>query len=274
MGTHFIPNDDDSIITGVVTDIKVDCEKIKDIRKCFGDQEAFSKMYEEVHRTLLLQGLSNTLRSEVENECFQNVFYYITTYLGAKLRNKKYERMLKNEIPVYDLRRVAKLPEENQRLLDYFGYSYIGIPYRKQLIFVYGTRDDIPYSYIVIYPGLRIKNIGSMRFVLYHEYKHYLQWMNNECMTEGDDAHRGKGDRSEHQADWYAAKRMWAEGYSEEVLKHIDFMRKQYEKCPSSPVVADFKYRSELLRRAYRRYISTISKKYPASVILLRSLYE
>ena len=93
-------------------------------------------------------------------------------------------------------------------------------------------------------------------------------------MAEGDDAHHGKGDRSEHQADWYAAKRMWAEGYSEEVLKHIDFMRKQYEKCPSSPVVADFKYRSELLRRAYRRYISTISKKYPASVILLRSLYE
>lgn len=260
MGTHFIPNDDDSIITGVVTDIKVDYEKIKDIRKCFGDQEAFSKMHDEVHRTALLKGLMKTLHSEIESECIQNIFYYITEYLGDKLRHKKYERMLKNEIPVYDLRRVAKLPEENQRILEYFGYSYMGIPYRKQLIFVYGIKDDVPYSYIAIYPGLRTKNIGSMRFALYHEYKHYLQWMNNECMTEGDDAHQGKGDRSEHQADWYAVKRMCAEGYSKEVLEHIDFMRKQYEKCPSSPTVSDFKYRSELLRRAYRRYISTTSK--------------
>lgn len=260
MGTHFIPNDDDSVITGVVTDVKVDYEKLEDIRKCFGSQEAFDGMRDEVHRTLLLQGLSNTLRSEVENKCFENVLRYITAYLGDKLRNKKCEYMLKNQLPVYDLRRVAKLPEENQRLLEYFGYSYIGIPYRKQLIFVYGTRDDAPYSCIVIYPGLRTKNIGSMRFALYHEYKHYLQWMNNECMTESDDAHRGKGARSEHQADWYAAKRMCAEGYSEEVLEHIDFMRKQYEKCPSSPTVSDFKYRSELLSRAYRRYISTTGK--------------
>lgn len=260
MGAHFIPNDDDSVITGVVTDVTIDCRKLEDIRRCFGSQEAFDMMYDEVHRTLLLQGLSNTLRSEIENECFENVLRYITAYLGDKLRNKKYERMLKNHLPVYDLRRVAKLPEENQRLLDYFGYSYIGIPYRKQLIFVYGIRDDIPYSYIVIYPGLRTKNIGSMRFVLYHEYKHYLQRMNKEWVPEGDYAHRGKGARSEHQADWYAAKRMCAEGYNDEVLEHIDFMRKQYEKCPSSPAVADFKYRSELLSRAYRRYISTSSK--------------
>lgn len=260
MGAHFIPNDDASSITAVVTDVNVDCEKIEDIRRCFGSQEAFNRMCDKVHRTSLLKGLLKTLRGEIESECIQNIFCYITEYLGDKLRHKKYERMLKNEIPVYDLRRVAKLSEENQRILEHFGYSYMGIPYRKQLIFVYEIRDGVPYSYIVIYPGLHTKNIGSMRFVLYHEYKHYLQRMNKECMNEGDDAHRGKGDRCEHQADWYAVKRMCAEGYNEEVLEHIDFMRKQYDDSPSSPMVADFKYRSELLSRAYRRYISTISK--------------
>lgn len=260
MGTHFIPNDDDSVITGVVTDVAINCEKLEDIRRCFGSQEDFNEMYDKVHRALLLQGLLKTLHSEIKNECIQNVFYYIIEYLGDKLRHKKYERMLKNEIPVYDLRRIAKLPEENQRILEHFGYSHVGIPYYKTTSFVYAIRDDVPYSYIVIYPRLRTKDMGSMRFVLYHEYKHYLQRMNNECMTEIDDAHHGKGVRCEHQADWYAVKRMCAEGYNEEVLEHIDFMRKQYEKCPSSPMVSDFKYRSELLSRAYRRYISTISK--------------
>lgn len=259
MGAYFIPNDDDSTITGVVTDVKVDYEKIKDIRECFDDQEAFNKMKDKIHKTALVQGLLNTLRSEIKSECIQNVFYYIIEYLGDKLRHKKYERMLKNEIHVYDLRRIAKLPEENQRILEYFGYSYGDISYHTTTSLVYEISDNVPYSYIVIFPRLRTKDIGSMRFMLYHEYKHYLQRINNECMPEGDDAHHGKGDRCEHQADWYAVKRMCAEGYNEEVLEQIDFMRKKYEKCQSSKA-SDFKYRSELLSRAYRRYISTTSK--------------
>ena len=147
MGTHFIPNDDDSVITGVVTDVAINCEKLEDIRRCFDSQEDFNEMYDKVHRALLLQGLLKTLHSEIKNECIQNVFYYIIEYLGDKLRHKKYERMLKNEIPVYDLRRIAKLPEENQRILEHFGYSHVGIPYYKTTSFVYAIRDGERISY-------------------------------------------------------------------------------------------------------------------------------
>ena len=257
MAIYVNSNADKKTATCTITDIEIRFPSMIDViekaEKCLDltpeDRKAFQ---DRVFDTCMRMSADHAMRDMIRDHQCQDVSYIIITYLSDKLESKKYTKMLSPDglIHVYDLRKVPKLNDDERALLEYFGYFDLGMQYRRTCEFVCHQIDDTDTCVTYILIDERCDKYVPLRAALYHEYGHYLQYLNGTYSNGGDEAHRGKGNRSEHNADWYAVKRLYQEGHIDDIRKMIDSWIKQY----TERNLEDCLYRANLIKRACRRY--------------------
>lgn len=259
MAIYVNSNADKKTATCTITDIEIRFPLILDViekaGKCLDltpeDRKAFQ---DRVFDTGMRMSADHAMRDMIRDHQRQDVSYIIRTYLSDKLESKKYTKMLSDSnilIKVYDLRRVPKLSENDRAILEYFGYFDLGMQYRSSCRFVRHRigNTDAYAMYILIDEKFKSK-YSPLRAVLYHEFGHYQQYENGKYDNGGDEAHEGKGSRAEHNADWYAVKRLYQEGHIDDIRKMIDGHIKRYVETN----LEESLYRANLIKRACRRY--------------------
>lgn len=260
MAIYVNGNADKKTATATLTDIEIKFPQMIDViekaEKCLDlshpeDRKAFQ---DRVFDTGMRMSADLDMRKMISDHQRQDVSYIIRTYLNDKLESKKYTKMLSPDglLHVYDLRKVSKLSENERAILEYFRYFDLGMQYRSSCRFVRHLIDDtdVYATYILIDERFNSKYV-PLRAALYHEFGHYQQYLNNNTFKNGGDkAHVGKGDRDEHNADWYAVKRLYQEGYIDDIRKMIAGHIKRYVETD----LEESLYRANLIKRACRRY--------------------
>lgn len=261
MAIYVNGNADKKTATATLTDIEIRFPYMIDViekaEKCLDlshpeDRKVFQ---DRVFDTGMRMSADLAMRDMIRDHQRQDVSYIIRTYLSDKLESKKYTKMLSSDglLHVYDLRKVPKLSENDRAILEYFGYTYLGMQYRSSCRFVCHQIDDTNAyaTYILIDERFKSKYV-PLRAALYHECGHYQQYLNskNTYKCGGDKAHEGKGSRDEHNADWYAVKRLYQEGHIGDIRKMIAGWIKRYVETELEECL----YRANLIKRACRRY--------------------
>lgn len=259
MAIYVNSNADKKTATATMVDIEIRFPQMVDViekaEKCLAfTPETRTAFQNRVFDTGMLMSADLAMRDMIRDQWRQDVSYIIRTYLSDKLENKKYTRMLSGSnmlVKVYDLRRIPKLSEDDQAILEYFGYTYLGMQYRNSCRFVrhrIGNTNEYA-MYILIDEKFKSK-YAPLRATLYHEFGHYQQYENGRYDNGGDEAHQGKGSRAEHNADWYAVKRLYQEGHIDDIRKMIAGWIKRYVETELEEPL----YRANLIKRACRRY--------------------
>lgn len=259
MAIYVNSNADKKTATAAMIDIEIRFPQMVDViekaEKCLDfTPETRTAFQNRVFDTGMLMSADLAMREIIRDHQRQDVSYIIRTYLSDKLESKKYTKMLSGSnmlIKVYDLRRVPKLSENDRAILEYFGYFDLGMQYRSSCRFVRHRigNTDAYAMYILIDEKFKSK-YSPLRAVLYHEFGHYQQYENGKYDNGGDEAHEGKGSRAEHNADWYAVKRLYQEGHIDDIRKMIDGHIKRYVETE----LEESLYRANLIKRACRRY--------------------
>ena len=261
MAIYVNGNADKKTATATLTDIEIRFPPMIDViekaGKCLdlAHPEDNKSFQDRVFNTGMRMSADHAMRDMIRDHQRQDVSYIIRTYLSDKLESKKYTKMLSPDglLCVYDLRKVPKLSDDERAILEYFGYTYLGMQYRSSCRFVCHQIDDTNAyaTYILIDERFNSKYV-PLRAALYHEFGHYQQYLNsnNTFKNGGDKAHEGKGSRDEHNADWYAVKRLYQEGHIDDIRKMIDGWIKRYVETDLEECL----YRANLIKRACRRY--------------------
>ena len=260
MAIYVNTNADAKTATATLTDVEIRFPYMIDVmaraEKCldFAHPEDRKAFQDRVFDTGMRMSADLDMRKMMHDHQRQDVSYIIRTYLSDKLESKKYTKMLSGSnmlIKVYDLRRVPKLSENDRAILEYFGYFDLGMQYRSSCRFVRHLIDDtnVYATYILIDERFKSKYV-PLRVALYHEFGHYQQYENGKYDNGGDEAHEGKGSRAEHNADWYAVKRLYQEGHIDDIRKMIAGHIKRYVETELEEPL----YRANLIKRACRRY--------------------
>lgn len=259
MAIYVNGNADKKTATATITDIEINFPYMIDIleraEKClnFAHPEDRASFQDRVFNAGMRMSTNLAMHKMLKDKQRQDISYIIRTYLSDKLESKKYTKMLSADglLHVYDLRKVHKLSEDDRSILDYFGYYSLGIQYRDSCRFVLHRIDDTDAyaAYILIDERFSSKYV-PLRAALYHECGHYQQYLNGKTDNGGNEAHEGKGTRAEHNADWYAVKRLYQEGYIDDIRKMIDGHIKRYVETD----LEESLYRANLIKRACRRY--------------------